>query len=164
MLTEHQKSPTSIDSFKKDIRLRLRTMWEEINVTHEVIVLLIPPWPSSRHQPEILETSPLSFPNRLSTSRHTLHVPRMARSPTRKSGRKKKSLRRLVTVLMTSALKKRMWTVSRKQLSNKFHASDTLPPSEKNLCQLYSTQEVRSMPFDIRAQLLSLRDYASESG
>ena len=139
-------------------------MRKEINVTHEVIVPLIPPWPSSRRQPGILKTSLLSFPNRLSTSRPTLCGPRMARLPTRKSGRKEKSLRRLVTVLITSALKKLTWTVPRKQLLNKFRVSGTLPPSEKNLRRLYSTQEVRSMPFDVGAQLLLPRNWASESG
>ena len=67
MLTELQKSPTSFDSFEKGVSLRSR--------------------PSSRRQPGTLETSSLSFPNRLSTSGHTLRGPRMARPTTRKSGR-----------------------------------------------------------------------------
>ena len=65
MLTELQKSPTSFDSFEKGVSLRSR--------------------PSSRRQPGTLETSHLSFPNRLSTSGHTLRGPRMARLTTRKS-------------------------------------------------------------------------------
>ena len=95
----------------------------------------------------------------LSTSRHTLRGQRMARPPTRKSGRKEKSLRRLVTVLITSALKRLTWTVPRRQLSNVFCASGTLPPSEKNLCRLYSTQEVRSILYT----LPSLRNWACGS-
>ena len=44
--------------------------------------------------------------------------------------------------------------------TNKFRASGTLPPSEKNLCRLYLTQEVRSMTYT----LLLLRNWASKSG
>ena len=67
MLTEFQKSPTSFDSFEKGVSLRSR--------------------PSSRRQPGTLETSPLSFPNKLSTSGHTLRGPRMARPTTKRSGK-----------------------------------------------------------------------------
>ena len=63
MLTELQKTLTSIDFFKKDVSLRSRTMREEINVAHEVIVRLIPMWLSSRpRQPEILGMSPPPTP------------------------------------------------------------------------------------------------------
>ena len=64
MLTKLQKSPISFDSFKKGVRFRSR--------------------PSSRRQPGTLETNPLFFPNRLSTSNHTLYGPRMAKPKTRK--------------------------------------------------------------------------------
>ena len=164
MLIELQKSPTSIDSFKKNVRLWSGTMREQINVTYEVIVPLIPLWPSFRRQPGILNTSPLSFPNRFSTSRHTLRGPKIVKPLTKKSGKKEKSLKRLVTVLITSALKRLTWTMPQRQLSNKFRISSTLSPSEKNLCRLYSTQKVRSIPFDVGAQLLLLRNWASESG
>ena len=82
--------------------------WETwISAAHKVTVRLIPPWPSSRRQPGILKMSPPHPPlDILNTSRHTLRGSRMAKPPTRKSGRKKKSLRRLVTVLITSALKR----------------------------------------------------------
>ena len=58
--------------------------------------MLILPWPSPRpHLLGILETSPLPLPNRLSTSLHTPRiqiprVPRMARPPTRKLGRRRR--------------------------------------------------------------------------
>ena len=88
--------------------------------------------------------SPPPTPKRLrpSSSPYPPCSPKVARPPTRKSGRKEKSLRRLVTVLITSALKRLTWTVPRRQLSNVFCASGTLSPSAKNLCRLYSTQKV----------------------
>ena len=69
MLTEFQKSPTSFNSFEKSVSL-----WSK---------------PSSRRQLGTLETSPLFFPNRLSTSGHTLCDPRIARLMRRKSERTK---------------------------------------------------------------------------
>ena len=64
------------------------------------------------------------------------HKPKMARPPRRTFGRSKeeqRQLKKLVTVLVTSALKKLTWTVPRKLLLNEFHLSSTLLPSEKNL-------------------------------
>ena len=65
------------------------------SVIHEVIIPLIPPWPSSRRQPEIFKTSlphpPLGV---LKTSPHApcTHIPRgprVARSPRKASEREK---------------------------------------------------------------------------
>ena len=64
-----------------------RAMREEICVFPKVIASPTPPWPSSKRQPRILKTSPLPLPTRLSTSRHTLRGPRIARPLTRKSGK-----------------------------------------------------------------------------
>ena len=234
MLTKLQKSPNSFDSFEKDsssgsdgttqvgTRQLGRISWRIdslqprppsserwISVAQEVTVRLIPPWPSFRRQPEILETSP-HIPRCLSRG------PRMARPLTKKSGRNKKAaslrlqasperlhpkrrclcpqhsqyvlqgpepshlfqkwreeslrnkvsqakeeqkhLRRLV-VLVTSALMRLTWTVPWRLLSNEFRASG-LPPSEKKLCWLYLTQEVRLMPYTLPL----LRNWASELG
>ena len=41
-----------------------------------------------------------------------------------------------MTVLVTSALKRLIWTIPRRLLSNEFYVSGILPPSEKNLCWL----------------------------
>ena len=90
MLTKLLKSPTSFIFFQKGVSL-----WSRSN---------------SRHQPGTLETSPLSFPNRLSTSRHTLGGPRKASSPIRKSG-KTETIQKISDVLITSALNKLTWTV-----------------------------------------------------
>ena len=85
MLTVLQKSSTLFDSFEKGV-----SFWSK---------------PNSRHQPRTLETSPLSFPNRLSISRHTFCDPRRASLLTRKSGRIK-TTQKTGDVLITSALKK----------------------------------------------------------
>ena len=96
---------TSIISFKKNVSFRSRPRWNNAGGDQralEVIVRLIPTWPSSRRQPGILKTSPPHPPlgilrtsphvPRTDTPRtHILRGPRMARPPTRKSGRNKKA-------------------------------------------------------------------------
>ena len=52
------------------------------SVIHEVIISLIPPWPSCRRQPGILETSP-HVPRTDIPCTHILHGPRMTRLPAR---------------------------------------------------------------------------------
>ena len=110
MLTELQKSPTSFDSFEKDVSLWSESRekeldcWETsvkmqlmlrqrpaykssknwISVTHKVIIQLILPWPCSRPQLlRVLEMSPPPTPKRLwlSTSPHTPCI-HIRRSPT----------------------------------------------------------------------------------
>ena len=106
--------------------------------------------------------SPPPTPKRLrpSSSPYPPRGPKVARPPTRESGRKKKSLRRLVTVLITSALKKLTWTVPGRQLLNVFYASGTLPSSEKNLCWLYSTQKVSLWDVFRRRSIENRRQHA----
>ena len=121
MLTELQKSPTSFDSFEKGVNLRSR--------------------PSSRLQPGTLETSHLSFPNRLSTSGHTLRGPRMARPTTRKSGRTETS-QKTSDSFGNLCVEKTNLDGAPGEFSNEPHASR------------------KSIPYT----LPSLRNWASESG
>ena len=77
ILTELQKSPTSFNSFEKDVSLWSESREKEldcwdtsnwISVTHEVIIQLILPWPCSRPQLlRVLETCPLPPQKRLNT-------------------------------------------------------------------------------------------------
>ena len=96
---------------------------EWIGIAHKIIIPLILPWPSSKPRLlGILETSPLSFLNRLNTSCHTFYDPRRASFLTRKSGRTE-TTQKTSDVLITFALKRLTWTVPRRLLSNKFRAS-----------------------------------------
>ena len=114
MLTELQKSPTSFDSFEKGVSFLSR--------------------PNSRRQPGTLETSYLFFPNRLSTSGHTLRSPRMARLTTRKSGRTETtqktsdSLKAFVfTTRSTEFVSKKEGNAHNLRISSEHQVIETLP-------------------------------------
>ena len=155
------------------------------SAAHELIIPLTP-WPSFRHQPGILETSP-HIPCTNTPCTQILCGPRMARPPARNHKRDWKDSTPAIGVHTPNVA-----STAHKDLSNltcfnsdrkghyatkcpkpkknkgysrmnsviKFRAFNTLPPSEKNLCWLYLTQEMRSMPYTLPL----LKNWASESG
>ena len=110
----------------------------------------------ARRQPRILETSPShALLGILRTSSHAphTHIPcglRVARLPEAASLKNTSGLSDKKGHYATKCPEPRKNRgYSRTSSANKFRASDTLPPSEKNLCRLYSTQEVRLMPYTL---------------